>query len=86
MSDSSQVGNEILVIVSDNGIGIREEHFEKIFDVFFRLVPHEGVGEGLGLAIAKRIIHRLGGRIWVESRFNEGSRFFIALPSDQTHP
>lgn len=86
MSDSSLVGNEILVIVSDNGIGIREEHFEKIFDVFFRLVPHEGVGEGLGLAIAKRIIHRLGGRIWVESRFNEGSRFFIALPSDQTHP
>lgn len=72
---------EVVVVIEDNGLGIREEHHEKVFDVFFRLQPHEGVGEGLGLAIAKRIVHRLGGRIWVDSDFSRGSRFFVALPA-----
>ncbi len=79
-SEESPHENEIIVVVQDNGVGIRPEHLEKIFDVFFRLQPHEGIGEGLGLAIAKRIVHRLGGRIWVDSSVNEGSRFFLALP------
>lgn len=73
--------SEIILEISDNGIGIREDHKEKIFDVFFRLQPYESEGEGLGLSIAKRIINRMGGRIWVESDFGIGSRFLLTLPT-----
>jgi len=66
--------------VEDNGIGIAPEHLDKIFEIFYQLDPEGRRGEGIGLAIVKRIIDRHNGRVWAESRAGEGSKFFVALP------
>lgn len=67
--------------IEDCGIGIAPHHQERIFGAFERLHGVEAYsGTGIGLAIVKRGIERLGGRIGVESKINQGSRFWIELP------
>jgi PAS domain S-box-containing protein len=67
--------------IKDNGIGIQKEFHEKIFDIFKRLhSKSEYDGNGVGLAVCKKIIEQYGGKIWVESEENKGSCFYFILP------
>lgn len=77
-------GEEVTISVTDEGIGILQEHQPKIFDRFYRVDNprrmHKG-GTGLGLAICHGIVESHGGRIWVESQPGKGSRFSFTIPT-----
>jgi signal transduction histidine kinase len=70
-------------IVRDNGLGIPAAHQEKIFQAFKRAHPNVASGEGMGLAIVRRIVQRHGGTINVESAVGRGSTFFVTLPVNE---
>ena len=76
-------GDWCQVSVSDNGIGIRKEDQEQLFEPFYQAnnsLAGERKGTGLGLALVKQIVEMHGGRIWVESEYGKGSRFTFTLP------
>jgi signal transduction histidine kinase len=67
--------------VADNGPGIEQRHFEKIFQLFQTLSPRDKVeSTGVGLALVRKIVEMYRGRVWVESTVGQGSRFWFSLP------
>ena len=74
---------EVEIAIIDTGIGIPVPEFERIFERFYQVqasLSREFEGIGLGLSIVKGFVENLGGRIWVESKINQGSRFIFTLP------
>jgi PAS domain S-box-containing protein len=68
-------------VVRDNGPGIPAAYIPKVFQAFQRLHPERAAGEGMGLAIVRRIVERHGGKIWLESTPGAGSTFAFTLPA-----
>ncbi len=77
---AGEQGNCWVFSVKDNGIGIDPKYHDSIFEIFQRLHNQDVPGNGIGLALSKKIIEAHGGAIWVESTVNEGSTFYFRLP------
>lgn len=82
---SEDRGEELLVKISDTGIGIRTEDMERIFDRFAQVdssATRAHGGAGLGLDLVRRFVTLHSGRVWVESEYGRGSTFFFTLPKE----
>lgn len=79
---TAEAGGKVRVSVSDEGLGIDRAYQERVFMPFVRLHPSEKFeGSGIGLAIVKKAVDRMGGRVGVQSEPGRGSRFWIELPA-----
>jgi CheY-like chemotaxis protein len=80
---ASPLDNDCLISVKDNGIGLREEDLERVFEVFTQAGSVEGEttkGTGLGLPLTRQFLKAMNGKIWAESVYGEGSTFLFTLP------
>ena len=78
---SQELADAVRIMISDNGIGFDMKYHDRIFGLFNRLVRQEAFdGTGAGLAIAKKVVEKLGGRIWAESKLGSGAKFFVEVP------
>ncbi len=87
--EASHVGDAVEFSVSDSGAGIEESQFEGVFEKFKQVgntLTGKAKGTGLGLPISKQIVKQHGGRIWVESELNIGSRFAFTIPTGVERP
>lgn len=76
-------GDEVLFEVTDTGMGINSQDQEKIFDHFYKVEENNAKlypGTGIGLSICRKLVNKMGGKIWVESEVGKGSRFSFTLP------
>lgn len=75
---------ESVFCVQDNGVGIDPNSFERIFNLFERVHDRQHYpGNGIGLAVSKRLVENHGGRIWLESAVGEGTAFYFSLPANE---
>ena len=75
-------GERWKISFKDNGVGVEEKYYQKIFELFQRLHTRQhSQGTGMGLAICQQIIKGHGGKIWIESKLNQGSTFIFTLPA-----
>jgi signal transduction histidine kinase len=79
-------GDQVILRIRDNGIGIPQADQPYLFDKFFRAtnLPEDLPGTGLGLSIVKSIVDNHGGRIWVDSKLGEGTIFTVVLQAVET--
>ncbi|TAL51829.1 MAG: ATP-binding protein, partial [Chitinophagaceae bacterium] len=80
-------GDNVLMIVKDNGIGIAQEYQDKLFEKFFRVPAgdtHNAKGYGLGLSYVSHVVKKHKGTITVDSQPGIGTRFMITLPKQNT--
>lgn len=74
-------GDKVILWVSDNGIGFDMRYHDRIFDIFQRLHRTEDFqGTGIGLALVRKVMQRMGGRVWAESSPGKGATFYLELP------
>jgi signal transduction histidine kinase len=82
---SDKKPDELMISISDNGIGIKKEVIDKLFridETYIAPGTQEEKGTGLGLILCKEFIEKHGGKIWVESEVDKGSTFYFTIPKN----